>query len=563
MGMLPIIMEKDSMTDSRSIPDKIKRRRLLQGVGAVGIASLAGCTGGSNDNPSGGDGGGGDNTSDGGSGSQSGNKNSKLTLSLVKSPLEFDPIVLNDVPSAEVSDRIFEGLYTYDAGINQVPQLATDKPEVKNDGKTYVVKLNTDAKFQNGDPVTAEDVKYSFEAPVKEETENAAELNMIDSVKAVDDHTVQFDLKYPYGPFMNTLTWSIVPKKVREKSKKDFNKKMPVGSGPFKFDSWQEGKSVKISRWDDYWGDLTPNLAKVHYTPIEEPTTRLTSLQTGESDVIEEIPPKLWQQVKSMGDSSIVATKALGYYYLAFNCKKGPTTNPKVREAIDYCFDMDQAISNFVEPTGVRQYSPLPEQITKKWDFPLDKWKKISHGKDIDKAKQLFDDADEVPNNWTAKIIVPPDDKREQLGITVANGMKQAGYNAKVQRLDWGAFLDKYVSGDPNDCNMYTLGWSGGPDPDDFLYYFFTEDAHGSTDGTYYNKVSDKIVNARKSADHAERKKLYSEAITTLLEDRAHIPAYNLKNSFGMKNDVHGFKAHPVLSFVLATQYTNVSVESQ
>ncbi|SIR74345.1 peptide/nickel transport system substrate-binding protein [Haladaptatus litoreus] len=533
-----------------NIPDKIKRRRLLQGVGALGIASLAGCSGSSNENPS-------------DSGGQQSNGGSTLTLAQVKSPLEFDPIVLNDVPSTQVADRVFEGLYTYDAGINVVPNIATGEPEVKNNGKTYVVEMQEGVTFQNGDPVTPEDVKYSFEAPIKEETENAAELNMIDSISSKGDRTVQFDLKYPYGPFLNTLTWSIVPKKVREKDKKKFNKKKPVGSGPFKFDSWQEGKMAKITRWEDYWGEPKPNLATVEYKPVEEPTTRLTSLQTGESDVIEEIPPKLWKQVQNMGDASIESVVGMGYFYLAFNCKNGPTANPKVREAIDYCFDMDQAVSNFVEPTGVRQYSPLPEQIAKKWNFPLDKWKSIAHGKDIDKAKTMLDESDDVPNNWNANIIVPPDDKREQLGVTVANGLKEAGYNANVQRLDWGAFLDKYSSGDPNDYNMYTLGWSGTPDPDAFTYYFFTEDAHGSTDGTFYSGVNDQIVNARKTASKQERKKLYTEAITKLLEDRAHLPAYNLKNSYGMKSNVQGFKAHPVMSFALATDYANASVGSQ
>ncbi|WP_227355197.1 ABC transporter substrate-binding protein [Haladaptatus salinisoli] len=527
------------MTQKEPIPDSIKRRRLLQGLGATGVAALAGCTG-----------------------SQQSNSGGNLKLAQVKSPLEFDPIVLNDVPSAQVADRVFEGLYTYDSGINVVPHMATGKPKVSNNGKTYVVEIQQGAKFQNGDPVTPEDVKYSFEAPVKEETENAAELNMIDSITKTGDRTVKFDLKYPYGPFMNSLTWSIVPKKVREKNKKRFNKKKPVGSGPFKFDDWQEGKFARLSRWDDYWGKPMPNLAKVEFTPIEEPTTRLTSLQTGESDVIEEIPPKLWQQVQNMSDASIASVIGMGYFYLAFNCKNGPTTDPKVREAIDYCFDMDQAVSNFVEPSGVRQYSPLPKQIAEKWGMPLNKWKQIPHDKNVDKAKTMLDDSDKVPDNWNANIIVPPDDKREQLGVTVANGLKEAGYNANVQRLDWGAFLEKYVSGKPSDYNMYTLGWSGTPDPDAFTYYFFTKEAHGTTDGTFYNGVNKQIVNARRSADRAERKKLYTNAITKLLQDRAHIPAYNMKNSFGMKNKVNGFKAHPVSSFVLSTDYTNASIGS-
>ncbi|WP_231184120.1 ABC transporter substrate-binding protein [Haladaptatus sp. DYF46] len=538
------------MTKKSTNQDSIKRRRLLQGLGATGIAAFAGCAGSQQGGGGGGDGG------DGGGGG-------KLNMAQVKSPLEFDPIVLNDVPSQQVSSRVFDSLYTYDSGIKVVPKMATSMPTVKNNGKTYIVEMKKGLKFQNGDPVTPEDVKYSFEAPVKEETENASTFSMIGSISPMGKRKVKFDLKYPYGPFINSLTAGIVPKSVREKNKQKFNKQNPIGAGPFKFDDWQEGNFARISRWDDYWGKPEPNLSEVKFVPVEEPTTRLTSLQTNENDVIEEIPPKLWKQVQNMNDASIEEVLGMGYFYLAFNCKNGPTTDPKVREAIDYCFDMDQAVSNFVEPTGVRQYSPFPKQIADNWGFPTKKWKNIAHDKNIDKAKSMLNSSDKVPNNWNANIIVPPDDKRQQLGVTVANGLKEAGYNANVQRLDWGAFLNKFVSGKPSDYNMYTLGWSGTPDPDAFTYYFFTKEAHGTNDGTFYNGINEKIVKARKSANHAKRKKLYTTAITKMLNDRAHLPAYNLKNSFGVKNKVKGFKAHPVSSFVLSTDYTNVSMGTQ
>ncbi|RBI59252.1 ABC transporter substrate-binding protein [halophilic archaeon] len=533
------VNEKDKRREE-SGTSGVDRRSVLRGIGAAGTVSVLGFTG-----------------TAGAQGDQ------VLNLAQVKSPLEFDPIVLNDVPSAQVAGRIFEGLYRYDQSTTTVPELAAGEAKVSNGGKTYVVEIKEGATFQNGDPVTAEDVKYSFEAPVNEETENVSEVNMIDTVTAEDQRTVRFDLKYPFGAFNHTLTWSIVPKNVREQDKEAFNTKKPVGSGPFEFDNWQEGNFAKISRWEDYWGEPKPQLAGIRFVPIEEPTTRVTTLRNGENDVIEEIPPKLYPQVRGMGDASIEEVLGIGYFYLAFNCKNGPTADPEVREAIDYTFSMDQAVSNFIEPTGERQYSPLPQPVVEEWGMPVDKWKQIPHDKNVDKAKSMLDGSDSVPDDWNAKIIVPPDDKREQIGVTVANGLKEAGYNANVQRLDWGAFLDKYVSGDPNDYNMYTLGWSGVPDPDSFTYYFFAEESHGVTDGTFYGKISDQIVSARESNDRAERKQLYVDAITTMLQDRAHLSAYNLKNSFGVKQYVQDFAAHPVGSFTVAEEYANTSLSSQ
>jgi peptide/nickel transport system substrate-binding protein len=395
---------------------------------------------------------------------------------------------------------------------------------------------------------------------------------MIDTIETVDEKTVQFNLKYPFAPFMNTLTWYVVPKSVREQDKDAFNSgDSLVGSGPYTFDSWQEGSFARIKANPDYWGEPKPKVGTVEMVPVEEATTRVTTLKNGENDIIEEIPPKQYPTVRAIQDASIQEVPGIGYFYAAFNCKTGPTTDPKVREAIDYAFSMDQAVSNYVEPTGVRQYSPYPLSIAEEWGFPLDQWKQIPHDKDIDQTKSLLDEAG-VPDDYSFKVIVPPDDKREQIGITISNGIKEAGWNASVQRLDWGAFLDKYVSGKESDYNIYTLGWSGTPDPDAFSYYLFGRDENtlGVTNGTYYGanseagkRVSEKFIEARRTPEREARKKLYVEATTTLLEDRAHLPAYNLKNSYGVKNYVQDFATHPVNSFTLTTDYNNVSVKNQ
>ena len=540
----------------------------------MGLAGCAGGDGGDGGDGNGsGDGGGtndtGGNDSGGDGGDEQAQQGGTLTFAQVKSPIEFDPIVLNDVPSAEVAATVFDSLYTYGEETDIVPQIAADMPTVENDGQRYIVPIRDDAVFQNGDPVTAEDVAYSFTAPVEEETENAGEFNMIDTVEATDDTTVQFDLKFPFGAFTSYLPWSIVPKSVREEDKEAFNTQQPVGAGPFTFEDWTEGDFVQVARWDEYWaaenGDQElPNLDGVEFVPVEEGTTRVTTLNSGENHVIKEIPPKSWPTVEDMSDAAIEAVPGTNYFYLAFNCNEGPTTDPKVREAVDYTFSMDQAVSNFVEPTGLRQYSPLPKSLAEGWEMPLDEWQGIPHDKDIGQAQSLFEEAG-VSSDYSWRIIVPPDDKREQIGVTVANGLKEAGFDANVQRLDWGAFLDQYVSGSEDDYNMYTLGWAGSPDPDSFMYFLFAQEMFETTNGTFYenSEVDQKIMTGRESTDREERRQAYQEAITTVLEDRAHLPAYGLKNSYGVRSRVRDFSAHPVMYHSIYSDWNNVSLQSE
>ncbi len=467
------------------------------------------------------------------------------------------------MPSLEVAQTIFEAPYEYNSALELVPLLASDLPTVEQNGKRWIVPLNPDATFQNGDPVTAEDVVYSYTAPLEEETENAGEVSMIAEATPVDQQTVQFDLKYEFGAFKHYLNRAVVPKAVREKDPEAFNKESPLGSGPFRFQSGTQGESAVVTRWDDYWGDPMPKLSQVTFVPVTEGTTRVTTLNTGENDVIKSIPPNSWETVQSMSSANIEDVLGVSYFYIGFNCNEGPTADPQVREAIDYAVSMDQAVSRFIEPAGERVTSPIPLELAEKWEFPVEEWQDIGHDKDIDQAKSMLDDADAVPDDWEATLIVPPDDKRENIAVSVSNGIQEAGYSASVQRLDWPTFIEQYNTGKAADYNMFALGWSGAPDPDSFMYFLFAHEMIGTNNGTYYRNESmnQAIVEARQSTDRAERKPRYEQAVSMVLEDRVHLPAYTLKNSFGVRSRVQDWLAHPIAQFKLASAENNVSIQ--
>lgn len=517
------------------------RRRLLEAFGAAGAIGLAGCS-----NVPG--------TGPGDSGDSD-----RLTIGQATPPEAFDPIVLSDGASAQVVDQVVQGLYTYSRdGTEIVPELAAGEPRRNDDGTQWTVEIDGNATFQTGDPVTAEDVKYSFEVPVAEETANAEEVNAIDTVEVVGDRTVRFVLEYPYAAFEHVLTWYVVPKAVRE-SDPDAFAETPVGSGPFEFDGRQDG-AVRLARWDDYWGDPVPAIEGVEFVTVERPADRLTKVTTGENDVVESVPPNLWDSVEDADGVSVEAVDAPNYFYVAFNCNEGPATDPDVREAVDYAVSLDEVVGNVIEPAGTRQYSPLPPQVAESWDMPVDEWEAVPHDRDLDRTKELLDGAD-VSDDWTATILVPPDDKRRQLGIAVANGLDEAGYGANVERLEWETFRERSVSGSADDYDVYVSGWSAAPDPDRFLYPLFSGAARGVTDGTFYGKVTDAVAEARRTPDRERRRSLYAEAVSTVLEDRAHLPAYGLQNSFGVQSYVRDFAAHPVEEFTLVSDWNNVSLE--
>lgn len=512
----------------------LSRRTVLRTAGAAGTASLAGCVDGRL--PDALDGGG-----SGGDGADS------IRVGQVLPPVTLDPLVITSESSAHVASKVFEGLYEYGEGAQLRPALAAGEPTVSDDATRYEIELSEDARFQNGDRVTARDVKYSFEAPARDGAPTAWATSMIDRVEVVDDRTARFHLAYPYQAFGHVLTRGVVPQSEREANPERFARKRPVGSGPFRVELFGPGDRAVLTRWDDYWREPTPAVERAEFVPVESDLARTTSLRTGQNDLVERVPAKLWDVVETMPTASIATAQSYRTHLVGFNCNEGPTTDRRVRAAIAHCFDMDEAVRSFVEPAGSPQHSPIPDRIAEAWGLPLDRWKNRPRGTDVAKARTLFERAD--VGSWAPKIAVPKGDKlRETIGETIAHGLGEAGFRrARVVKYRPSTFRSKTVSGVPGEYHVFVRSWTGTPDPDSFLYPLFHENAAGATNGTFYAKesVMNDILAARRSSDRAERRRRYASAIDGLLEDWVCLPAYTLHNSYGVADRVSGFRPSP------------------
>ncbi len=518
--------------------DGLTRRKLLASLGIAGVSSLAGCSA--------------VERVSGGSGSQ-------LRIAQTLTATTLDPVVIDDVPSAQIAGQVFQGLYTYGEGTKLEPELAEGKPKVSHDGKEYEVSITKEARFQNGKPVTAGDVKYSFEAPThrdrntswRHSTPNKWEVDMIASIATPDDHTVRFKLAYPYHAFHEVLTRAIVPKSARDPDPESFAQN-PVGSGPYRVDRFVPQKYAILTRWDDYWDSPKAAVDQLKFVGESSGLARTMSLKTGQNQIVEDVEPHLWKATNDQPNANVKSVESYDYAYLGFNCNGGPTSDKEVRKAVDYCVNFDKMVENILHPAGKRTYSPLPHQLEEEWEMPVKKWKGIPKDRNVTKARKLFRDAG--VEAWKPKIAVPASKSAgDELLMMMANSVKQgltlAGFQqASVEKYSWSVFHDKIVSGSASDYDMFVTEWSAFADPDAYVYPLFHQRAEGETNGTFYknDEVMDKILKARKSDEHDERKKLYEETITTLLEDRVHLPIYQPKNTFGVKNEVGNFELSPM-----------------
>ncbi|WP_254663062.1 ABC transporter substrate-binding protein, partial [Haladaptatus sp. W1] len=127
--------------------------------------------------------------------------------------------------------------------------------------------------------------------------------------------------------------------------------------------------------------------------------------EDGQNQLVEEVEPHLWKATNDQPNATVKSSESYDYTFLGFNCNGGPTSEEKVRKAVDYCVNFDEMVENILRPAGERMYSPLPHQLAEEWDMPVDEWKRIPNERNIEKARTLFRDAG--VEAWAPKIAVP------------------------------------------------------------------------------------------------------------------------------------------------------------
>ncbi|AHF98312.1 ABC transporter substrate-binding protein [Halostagnicola larsenii XH-48] len=531
---------------TRIQPTATRRRILAAGAGAS-TAMVAGCIGGNG-----------------------GAEEGQLLYTQEVTPEgDFDPIVSNDAYSVQIINLVYDGLYEYDFEFELQPKLAAGEPEEERDGERYIVELVDDAEFQNGDAVTATDVVHSFTAPIEEETENRPEYDFIDveGTEAVDEQTVQFDLDHPYGAFTTlTVATYVVNESVRTNDPESYNTD-PVGSGPFTFEDWSSDEFVELAGWDDYWGEPQPELETVRFESAEDDAGRVSQILAGDTDAIGTVPPTDWDQIEAEDGIDVYRTESPSYQYVAFNCNEGETTNADVRRGIAHAFSMSEFVDSNLGQSAIPMNSPIPPIVNELgWDFPVDEWESEAPGYDREEAERLLEEGLEEPDDWNPTIIVPPDDVRIALGELIASRLDELGYNAEVQSLDFATLTDTYISGEASDYELYILGWTGGPDPDVYLYNLFHEENAGVTQGHFYegsDSFHDDILEARETAGQDERRELYVGVIDEIVSEVPVMPAYSEHNTMAAQSYVNGLEPHPNVAYnpQLVSGETNVSIE--
>ncbi|MDQ0215965.1 ABC-type transport system substrate-binding protein [Oikeobacillus pervagus] len=274
---------------------------------------------------------------------------------------KLDPAVVTDGESLIVTEQILETIVDFDKDSTEIVPGLAKKWNISEDGLTYTFELEEGIKFHDGTDFNAEAVVKNFErwAKSKDEAQFAyyksqfggfegEESAVIKEVKAVDKHKVEFTLSRPQGPFLKNLAMSpfAISSPAAIEKFGDKYKENPVGTGPFKFESWKRNDTITVVKNEDYWKKGLPKVDKVIFKVIEDNSARLNALIKGELDLIDGLNPSDVGKVKETKDLKIFERPSMNVGYLGFNVEKEPFNNVKVRQALNHAVNKEALIKN-------------------------------------------------------------------------------------------------------------------------------------------------------------------------------------------------------------------------
>ncbi|GAB5469840.1 MAG: ABC transporter substrate-binding protein [Rhodospirillales bacterium] len=358
-----------------------------------------------------------------------------LTLGMVLEPPHLDPTAGAAAAIDEVVyANVFEGLTRIDETGAVQPALARSWV-ISDDGLTYTFTLADGVAFHDGAAFDAEDVVFSLNRAMAEDSVNAQKqlFGAIDKVEAKDPKTVVVTLKQPAGNLLFNLGWGDAV--MVDAATAEGNKQTPVGTGPFKFDRWVSGDRVELLRNPDYWGEPAA-LASATFKFIPDPAAAAAAMLSGDIDAFANFPaPELVPQFEADPRFTVAIGSTEGETILSTNNQAEPFNDPKVRQAIAHALDRQSLIDGlfgYGKPIGTHFAPHHPAYVDLVGLYPYDP----------EGAKALLAEAG-YPEGFEATLKLPPPAYARRGGEIVAAQLADVGIEVEIIPVEWAQWLDQ------------------------------------------------------------------------------------------------------------------------
>lgn len=509
------------------------------------------------------------------------NRKDTLIVGIVAPNGVFNPLFEESAYDADINDAMWAPLLELGYDGLMVSGIA-EMPEVSEDGKKYTFTLKEGVKWQDGTPITSEDIEFTFKVLMDKTYTGRFERENLDVVgwkdyrdgvtdyiagfEIIDDRTFSITLNSANGKNIYYFNVKPLAKHIYgvdyvQGNAKDLEKyhRTPFGNGAYKFVSYKDGEEVVLVANENYYKGK-PKIENLIFRVVNE-TNQLLLLQNGDIDVIRQgmsVTDENLQLLEQLGFANAIITENLGYGYIAINHKEEILQDVNVRKALAYGLDRQSVVEAAFG--GQANVIDIP-QSTVSWAYPDDE-DFVKYPYDPEKAKQLLEEAgwkvgsDGIREKDGVKLSLKflassPNSVNDALVPIMIQNYKDIGIEVKAEQMEFRTLIEKQTEAKEGKFSYHLafLAWALTPDPDSSSVF----GTDGSSNKTLYsNPVVDELLkNALNEMDQDKRRELYNELYKELSDDLPYIFLYQRKNMDVYLARVKGMEgATPYRSFI-------------
>ena len=471
--------------------------------------------------------------------------------------ISLDPAVAYEFGGIEIVGNVYETLVSFDPGQPGVKPLLAESWEIVDNGDMWTVtfKLNPAAKFASGNPVTADDVVYSWSRAIEMNMSPAFLLIDIaqitaESMTAVDAQTFQVNLPKAVSPavFLSVITFSIAD--VLEKAAVEANagddmgsawlNDTSAGSGPYVLSSWERSAQVTLDANANYWG-TAPIMQRVILQNMPEMSNLLAAIETGDADIAQDLSPEAAASLEGSPDVNLVKATSTLLVYVGMNATKAPLDNPDVREAIRYAVNYDDLM------TLLNGNAKLVQEIIP--DGFLGHTGVNPFSQDIAKAKELLAGAGVADGTELSFLVAtgtaPGGVDWAVIGALIQSNLAEVGLKANIQQLTQAELLNIYRA---QGGELVLMNWGPDfPDPDGNATPFANWDANSLAWRNDWNDATaiQMSKDAASATDTDQRIELYKTLTEYVQHNGPYVMLYQPIRIYGLGKTVTGFIYDP------------------
>jgi peptide/nickel transport system substrate-binding protein len=477
-------------------------------------------------------------------------RGAELRVGFSTDALTMDPGNHRDRATETIIRNMHDGLFTRDSKMNVVPELAESWRAI--DTKTYEFKIRKAVKFHGGTPLTADDIKFTFERLVTEgaiggETSpRKGLLGPLKEVRVVNSFTVQFILEKPWPMLPAMLPFQeIVSKTFVEKVGPRGMATLVNGTGPFKLVEWRRGDSITLKRFEDYYGgaaDIPPVgnacVDRVIFKIIPYSESRVAGLLAGDVDIINDVPPHAIKVIESSPNTRIVAVNSTRSFFVALNNQKGPFNDIKVRRAIALAINKELIINTILRGSATPISGILsPDAFGKNKRL-------VEYPYDPEKAKKLLAEAGRRDGIDVALDI---EEAFKEVAEAIAFQLNEVGIRTKIVVGERDQLRKKWrTQGKPKTGDMWFTSWGNSSlDPVGILEPTHRTNDRGNSAG-YANPELDALLDAAGvELDRTKRAEMYAKAEAMVNRDLPYVYLWVPEDLYGLSTKVAGWQPTP------------------